>query len=384
MKFNFSTASQIVFGRGSVEGISGYASRKGTKVCLVCGGNPERVASLRDLLAEAGLQPHVVPISGEPDTKSIQLEAGRVRDLGCDLVVAVGGGSVMDAGKALAALLTNTRDVYSYLEVVGDGMPLDHPPVPLIAVPTTSGTGAEVTANAVLLSPEHGVKVSLRSTDMIPDIALVDPLLAVSMPPSVTASTGMDALTQLLEAFVSIAANPLTDSLCREGMTRAARSLARAYADGSDVLAREDMAMASLFSGMALANAKLGAVHGFAAPLGGAFHAPHGAVCAALLPHVMDVNLQALRERMPQSPALQAYKETAVILTGEPGSEAEDGAGWVRALCLELNIPRLAALGVTEDDFSDLAGKAAKASSMKGNPIELTTAELVEILERAL
>ena len=324
------------------------------------------------------------PISGEPDTKSIQLEAGRVRDLGCDLVVAVGGGSVMDAGKALAALLTNTRDVYSYLEVVGDGMPLDHPPVPLIAVPTTSGTGAEVTANAVLLSPEHGVKVSLRSTEMIPDIALVDPLLAVSMPPSVTASTGMDALTQLLEAFVSIAANPLTDSLCREGMSRAARSLARAYADGSDVLAREDMAMASLFSGMALANAKLGAVHGFAAPLGGAFHAPHGAVCAALLPHVMDVNLQALRERMPQSPALQAYKEAAVIFTGEPGSEAEDGAGWVRALCLELNIPRLAALGVTEDDFSDLAGKAAKASSMKGNPIELTTAELVEILERAL
>lgn len=383
MQFSFSTASRIIFGSETAKNLPEYVRQLGNRVCLVCGANPERVADVADGLETAGLSPHVESVSGEPDTDSIQKAATRTRSQGCDVVVAVGGGSVLDAGKALAALLTNTRDIYDYLEVVGRGMPLCANPAPFIAVPTTSGTGAEVTANAVLLSREHGVKVSMRSTSMIADVALVDPELAVSMPPSVTASTGMDALTQLMEAFVSNKANPLTDGLCREGMLRASRSLPRAYANGTDMQAREDMAVASLFSGIALANAKLGAVHGFAAPLGGEFHAPHGMVCAALLPHVMRANLRALRERMPDSPALPAYAEVARILTGSPAATPEHGVAWVERLCQQLHIPGLAEMGVEAKDFQSLAEKAARASSMKGNPVTLTNDELLRLLKKA-
>ncbi len=384
MNFTFSTSSRIIFGMGAAEQIAAEAKSRGSRACVVCGSNPERIEGLVRDLSLAKLAPHVVAVSGEPDTVFIQAEAHHVRGHGCDLVVAVGGGSVLDAGKALAALLTNTRDIYDYLEVVGTGLPLDHKPAPLIAVPTTSGTGAEVTANAVLLSREHGVKVSMRSMDMIPDVAIVDPRLAASMPPAVTASTGMDALTQLMEAFVSSASNPMTDALCREGMRRAARSLRRAFADGTDMEAREDMSLASLFSGMSLANAKLGAVHGFAAPLGGEFHAPHGAVCAALLPHVMEVNLRALQKRQANDSALAAYTEVARILIGDDHAMAADGIVWVRKLCADLHIHGLAETGVTENDFNGVAVKAAKASSMKGNPVELTMDELVEILHLAL
>ena len=256
-------------------------------------------------------------------------------------------------------------------------------PAPLIAVPTTSGTGSEVTANAVLLSPEHGVKVSMRSADMIPNIALIDPELTLSMPPEVTASTGMDALCQLIEAYVSNKSNPMTDCICREGLYRCSWALKTAYDDGSEITARGAMAMAGMFSGIALANAKLGAVHGFAAPLGGEFNAPHGVVCASLLPHVMAMNIRALKEREPDSPALDAYTEVAAILTGEYGIGAEDGITWVQELCEDLNIPGLKEMGVKTEDFAALADKAAKASSMKGNPLKLTKAELVEILERA-
>jgi alcohol dehydrogenase class IV len=192
------------------------------------------------------------------------------------------------------------------------------------------------------------------------------------MPPHVTAATGMDALTQLMEAFVTHKSTPMTDALCREGLMRAATALPLAYEDGSDMSAREDMALAALLSGICLANAKLGAVHGFAAPIGGKSHAPHGAVCAALLPHVTEANLRALRERAPDSPSLHAYREVAVMLTADVACEAEDGAAWVRELCEDLSIPTLGELGVERADFGLLADQAAKASSMRGNPVELT------------
>ena len=197
----------------------------------------------------------------------------------------------------MAALLTNEGDLSDYLEVVGKGRPLQNPAAPCIAVPTTAGTGAEVTYNAVLGVPDQHVKVSMRSPLMLPRWAIVDPLLTHSMPPELTASTGLDALTQLIEAFVSNKANPLTDGVCREGLQRAGRSLRRAFEDGSDAEAREDMSLASLFSGMALANAKLGAVHGFAGPLGGMTDAPHGVICGKLLPYVMQANVRALQDR---------------------------------------------------------------------------------------
>ena len=228
----------------------------------------------------------------------------------CDLIIGLGGGSAIDTGKAIAALLTNAGDPLDYLEVIGRGQALTDAPAPFIAIPTTAGTGAEVTRNAVLASPEHRVKVSLRSPLMLPRVALVDPELTYGLPPAITASTGLDALTQLIEPFVSIRANPLTDAICRDGMRRAARSLRRAYEEGT-MLPPARTWPASLFGGLALANAGLGAVHGFAGPLGGLFPAPHGVICARLLPLIVEANVRALQERKPNTSVLQRYAEVA-------------------------------------------------------------------------
>jgi alcohol dehydrogenase class IV len=204
------------------------------------------------------------------------------------------------------------------------------------------------------------------------------------MPPAVTASTGLDALTQVMEPYVSNKANPLTDALCREGMQRAARSLRRAYENGDDATARQDMALASLCGGLALANAKLGAVHGFAGPLGGMFPAPHGVICARLLPPVMAVNVRALQERAPDHPALARYDEIARILTGQLEARASDGVNWVRDLYQALNIPSLSNYGLSTADFPEVIAKSQRASSMQGNPLPLTDAELHQALEQAL
>jgi alcohol dehydrogenase class IV len=302
----------------------------------------------------------------------------------CDVVIGFGGGSAIDTGKAIAAMLTNPGQPLDYLEVIGKGKTLAKPSAPCIAIPTTAGTGAEVTRNAVLGSPQHKVKVSLRSPTMLPTLAVVDPQLTVNLPPAITASTGLDALTQVMEPFVSNSPNPLTDALCREGMQRAARSLRHAYENGHNAAAREDMAVASLFGGLALANAKLGAVHGFAGPFGGMFPAPHGATCAALLPHVMAVNVEVLAARHPNHPARPRYDEVAQIITGSRNAVAADGVAWIHQLCRDLQVPGLAAYGLTQADFPTLVEKAAVASSMKGNPVNLTPAELTEILYRAL
>jgi alcohol dehydrogenase class IV len=280
-------------------------------------------------------------------------------------------------------MLTNTGELEDYLEVVGAGKALTQASAPHIAIPTTAGTGAEVTRNAVLGVPEHRVKVSMRSPLMLPRLAVVDPDLTHSMPPTVTASTGLDALTQLIEVYVSNKANPLTDGICREGLKRAGRSLRRAYEDGDDSAAREDMAIASFFSGLGLANAKLGAVHGFAGPLGGMFSAPHGAVCARLLPFVMEANVRALRSRKPGSAILSRYDDVAQLLTGRTTATAADGVAWVQDLSEALTVPSLTEFGLAERDFPDAVAKAQKSSSMKGNPIKLTDDELLEILKKA-
>src|SRR5208337_2266718 len=284
----------------------------------------------------------------------------------CDVVIALGGGSVIDTGKAIAALLTNPGELMDYLEVVGKGKALQNPAAPFIAVPTTAGTGAEVTRNAVLGVPERRVKVSLRSPWLLPRLAVVDPELTYGLPPAITAHTGLDALTQLIEAYVSIRANPMTDGFCAQGIPLAARSLRRAFYEGDDPEARRDMSLAALFSGLALANAGLGVVHGFAAPLGGRFPAPHGAICAAILPHGMEMNLRALRVRAPQSDALRRYQEVARMLTGRDDASAEDGILWTREICQELEIAPLKAYGMSEEDVPKLTLDAAKASSMKG------------------
>jgi alcohol dehydrogenase class IV len=384
MRFEFATATRVLFGPGVLKEAGPLANQMGRRALIVTGSTPERAQPLLAALNAHGLAHSVFPISGEPTTDKVLEGARFAKNEGCDLVIGFGGGSAIDAGKALAALVTNPGELFDYLEVIGRGQPLAAPPLPFIAISTTAGTGAEVTRNAVLASPEHRAKVSLRSPLLLPRLAIVDPELTHGLPRAITASTGLDALTQLLEAYVSIRANPLTDALCVDGLRRAARSLPRACDQPNDAAVREDMALASLFSGMALANAGLGAVHGFAAPIGGMFPAPHGAVCAALVPHVMATNVQALRRRAPKSPALERYDEAARILTGNTKSVADDGVEWMRRLCAELEIPPLRTYGLRPENIPVLCEKAAVASSTKGNPIVLEPAELRQILEQAL
>ena len=382
--FGFATATRIVFGAGTLREAGPAAKAMGRQALLITGRTAVRADSLRELLAAEEIVTVEFAVGGEPTTEVARLGTERARESGCDLVVGFGGGSVLDAGKAIAALVANQGDPLDYLEVIGHGQPLESPPLPYIAIPTTAGTGAEVTRNAVLGSPEHGVKVSLRSALMLPRLALVDPELTYSLPPEVTASTGLDALTQVMEPYVAKRANPMTDALCREGMRRAARSLRRACQQGDDPAAREDMALTSLFGGLALANAGLGAVHGFAGPLGGMFHAAHGAICARLLPHVMAANIRALQQRLPESPALRRYDEIARLLTGKAESNADDGVVWVQELCQALKVLSLRSYGMTETDLPSADEKSSLASSIRGNPIELTSAELTQYLERAL
>lgn len=382
--FEFSSAGRIVFGSGSAKSVGERARALGARALLITGNDRERAAPLEARLRHAGLELLALGVKGEPRVQDAlsAVEAGR--SFGAELVVACGGGSAIDLGKATAALLANDRDPLEFLEVVGRGKPLLRPALPVVAVPTTAGTGAEVTKNAVLAASEQRVKASLRHDSMLPAVALVDPELTRSMPPALTAATGLDALTQCLEPFVSCLANPLTDALALEGMKRGARSLRRAFHDGSDLGAREDMALCSLFGGLSLANAKLGAVHGFAAPIGGRFDGPHGAVCARLLPLVMACNLRALREREPQSPILRRFDVVAQVLTGVPSASGADGVAFVEQLVGELQMPALSSYGMTAGDIPELVVRAAAASSMKGNPLPLTSAELTSILEQAL
>ena len=384
MKFEFATAGQILFGAGRLQEIGNIAADFGMRAFVITGSTPERAAQLLKVLQEKGIGYGTFAVSGEPTIEVVQQGVQQAREQQCDLVIGFGGGSVMDTGKAVAGLLTNGGEPLDYLEVIGKGQKISKAAAPYIAVPTTAGPGTEVTRNAVLKSEQHRVKVSMRSPYLLPRVAMIDPELTYTLPPEVTASTGLDAFTQVLEPYVSNKANPLTDALCREGMQRAARSLRQVYEHGDDTAAREDMAVVSLFGGLALANAKLGAVHGIAGPLGGMFPAPHGAICARLLPYVIAVNVRALQARMSESQALHRYDEIARILTNRSDATASDAVRWVQELCDALQVPALAQYGMTAADIPVLVEKAAKASSMKGNPLVLTPEELTEILEQAL
>jgi alcohol dehydrogenase class IV len=376
-RFEFATASRILFGEGTLNDVPAAARAFGSRALLVTGASPHRAEPLRAALLAAGVATRVFPVPSEP---TLDLVRSAPRD--CDLVIAFGGGSALDAGKALAALIANPGDPLDYLEVIGRGLPLPTPAAPCIAIPTTAGTGSEVTRNAVLASPENRVKASLRSASMLPRLAVVDPTLTFGLPRPITASTGLDALTQLIEPYIGIRANPMTDQFCVSGMQAAADALPRVCRDGADREARGQMAWASLLGGLALANAGLGAVHGFAAPLGGMWPAPHGAICAALLPCAMEVNVRAVRARAPEK--LARFDQVARILTGRPHAAADDGVAWIAALVRSLDIPPLRTYGVTEAALPSLIAKAAQASSMKGNPIVLTPDELLEIVSRAL
>ncbi len=381
MKFEFATASRICFGPGAAAEAVEHAAALGRRALLVTGRDARRAEPWRARLQERGVSTTVFSVPGEP-TLGLVREGVRA-DPDCQLVIGFGGGSALDAAKAIAALLGNGGDPLDYAEVIGLGRPITRPARPWIALPTTAGTGTEVTRNAVLRSEEHRVKVSLRSPHLLPSLAAIDPGLTLDLPREITAATGLDALTQLLEPFVSCRANPLADGFCREGLARVARSLRRACDCGQDYAAREDMALASLCGGLALANAGLGAVHGLAAVLGGAFPAPHGAVCASLLAPVMEANLRALDQRAPGHPVRPRFAEVARLLTGHPGAAASDGIEWVRQLSRDLAIPPLSSWGVRAADFPSLAEKSLAASSMKANPLPLELGEILAILQTA-
>ncbi len=383
MAFEFATADRIIFGNGAVNKIGEIASGFGSKGLIVTGGGSVSLDPVTSLLAQVNVKWTVFRVGHEPDIPTIQAGVALARSEECEFLIGYGGGSAIDSAKAIAAMLKNPGALMDYLEVIGKGQKIPNPAAPMIAVPTTAGTGSEVTRNAVIASPDHHVKVSMRSPLMIPTVAIVDPELTYSMPPSVTASTGMDALTQVIEAYLSAKANPLTDGIAEEGIKRGARSLLTAYQDGRNALAREDMALTSLFGGLCLANAGLGAVHGFAGPIGGMFSAPHGAICASLLPYVMKYNVQVLQTMPGQTEMLARFRQVAAWLTGDPDASVADGVAWVEALASALHIPGLHEIGIDKSDFPQIIEKSKVSSSMQKNPVKLDEATLEVILNEA-
>lgn len=380
----FITAPRIIIGEGAVRKVGEISQGFGHRALVVSGSTQRYLDVVGGELKKIGISYLAYPTKGEPTVDVIKDALKKALEEKIEFIIGMGGGSVLDTGKAVSILANNEGDIYEYLEVIGKGRSFEKPALPYIAIPTTAGTGTEVTKNAVIGSPDHRVKVSLRSTLMIPRVAIIDPELTYDLPPAITASSGMDALTQLVEPYVSNAPNPVTDALCRDGIMRIANSLIQACQNGNNIEARKNMSIASLFSGMALANAKLGAVHGFAGVLGGMYSAPHGQICAALLPHVIQVNIRALQQRDPKNNSLRRYAEIARMVVGEYDAELSSLVDWAFDIQKRLNIPSLSEIGVKEDEFNQIVEKASRASSMKGNPISLTEEELLSILQNAL
>jgi alcohol dehydrogenase class IV len=385
MLFEFATGTRIRFGAGSQAEVPDIVRALGvSRILLVTGRRPERAERVRQALRAADHEVVDLAVTGEPTVELVRMAAQRAIVQRCEVVVAFGGGSAIDTAKSVASLVTNRGDPRDYLEGIGRGRALDRQPLPVVAIPTTAGTGAEVTRNAVLLSRHDRTKASLRSPTLAPVVAVVDPDLLVGAPASLLLTAGFDALSQLIEPFLSARASPLTDAWAREGIRRSVRSLRRAVQEGADAAAREDLALASLLGGLCVANAGLGAVHGFAAPAGGMLEAPHGALCAALLAPVLAVNLRVIAARAPNHRSLPRFAELAVLLTGRPSADAQQSVSFLEALARDLGVNGLGRLGMKETDVPGLLERTKRTSSLRGNPIELTDEELAEIAHRAL
>ena len=380
MNFEFSAPGKILFGPGRSAEAATEIVGWGSRILLVTGSRPGRAAPLRDALLARGARLSEISLSREPHVEDLRSGVEAARSSRAQAVVALGGGSVLDLGKAIAALAPSGSDPLDHLEVVGKGLPLSGPGLPFAAVPTTAGTGAEATRNAV--QSTGTVKVSLRGPQLMPRLAVVDPGYAIGAPRDLTAWTGMDALTQLVEPLLSRFANPLTDALCRQGIPLSVAALPAALRDPLDLSARSDLALASLLSGMALANARLGAVHGLAAPLGGMFPCPHGAVCARLLVPAWKANAAAL-ERADQS-VRERFLDASRLLSGRSDATISDGLEVLEALSQAAMAPPLSRWGMTESDIPAVREAGMRASSMKGNPVELAPEEIDAILREAL
>ena len=376
--FEFATSRRILFGNGVFSRVPDEAAARGTRVFLVTGNTPRHSSILLEQMKDRGLETMDFQAGGEPTLELLDKAISQALGFDPDVVIGLGGGSAVDLGKAVAALLPNPGPVTDFLEVIGKALPLKNPSLPYLAVPTTSGTGAEATRNAVLKSAKHKVKVSLRDHSMLPEIAVVDPELTLGLPLSITAATGLDALTQLMEAYVSVRANPVTDGFCREGILRAAKSLETACLSPFNKTARENMSLAALLSGMALANAGLGAVHGIAGPLGGMCDLSHGLICARLLPRVVQVNYSLLKKREKISPYLLRFEELAQWITGS--SSISGLVEWIEALLEKTGLTASAAILPKDLSITRLAEASRRASSMKTNPVSLDENQLESII----
>ena len=378
--FQFMTATRIIFGEGALNNSLSTLNQFGYSVLLVTGRDSARAEPLISYFKQQGMRYQQVAVHGEPLIAMVEEMAAMGRKFRPDMVLAIGGGSVLDTGKALAALIPNQGSVYDYVEVVGRNVPLQAKPIPFIAVPTTAGTGSEVSKSAVLRSAQENVKVGLRSPDMLPDLAIVDPTLSYGMDPVMSGCCGMDAFTHLMESYVCGEPNPLTDMVCEEGLRRLSGAILAACED-DDPRARSDMAFAAMLGGMALANAKLGAAHGLASSLGGRLQAPHGLITAQLAPYVMQENVLAAREA-GRADVLNRYRQLACILTGRMNAEIVDGIDWTKRTLKRLNLPSVTEYGFCNVMFDEVAEDALLSNSIKGNPLPLNRDRLMSILNQ--
>lgn len=378
--FQFMTSSRIIFGEGALENSLSLIKQFGYSVLLVSGKQSERARPIIDYLNQQKLRYQHVSISGEPNITMVEETAIIGRRFSPNLVVAIGGGSVLDMGKALAAIIPNQGNVYDYVEVLGRCVPLKTKPLPMIAIPTTASTGSEVTRKAVLKSGQDKVKVSLRSPDMIPDVAIVDPTLTYGTEPLISGRGAMETFTHLMESYVCGDPNPLTDMVCEEGMRKLSRAVLPACLQ-DDRTARADLSFAAMLGGMASTNAKLGAAHGLASALCGKLEAPHSVITARLSPYVMLENINAAR-LAGRDDILHRYTHLAELLTGNSQAKIEDGVAWVEDMLDTLGLPLLSSFGVCNTSFEKVAQDALKSNSIKGNPIPLTKERLVYILNQ--
>ncbi|EGA66414.1 iron-containing alcohol dehydrogenase [Vibrio brasiliensis] len=378
--FQFMTSTRIIFGEGALQSSLSVLNQFGYSVLLVTSKSIQRASPVIQYLKSQNMRYQHVAIKGEPNITMVEETALVGRKFKPDMVVALGGGSVLDMGKALAAIIPNQGDVYDYVEVVGRNVPLKSKPLPFIAIPTTASTGSEVTRNAVLRSGQDQVKVSLRSPDMLADVAIVDPTLTYGTDKATSARGAMDAFTHLMEAYVCGEPNPLTDMICEEGLRRLSHSiLAGCLHD--DFKARADLSFAAMLGGMAITNAKLGAAHGLASALGGKLNAPHSIITARLAPYVMMENITAAKQAGRQD-VLQRYARIARIMTGRVNACREDSVLWVNMMLDRLELPKLEQFGVCTTSFESVADDALKSVAIKGNPLPLTKDRLTYILEQ--
>lgn len=391
--FNIARLPAIEFAPGSILRLPDIVGRYGRQVLLVIGRHSLQSTptwlQLNKALHEHGITWRPVIVDSEPSPELVDQTVEELRDLNLDVVVGIGGGSVLDAAKAIAGLLRTGTSVMDHLEGVGRGLPYPGPAVPFIAVPTTAGTGSEATKNAVLSrrGPD-GFKKSFRDERLVAQVALIDPELLASCSPELLAANGMDAFTQLLESWVSLRASPFTDALASSGMQAFRDGFWDAW-EGNEQAAggRSRMAWASLASGITLAQAGLGSVHGLASPLGAFFPIPHGVVCGTLVAEATRVNIEVMRRRDPDNPALQKYAEAGVMLSGQLYQSTHAAQDGLIALLSEwterLQLPRLSHYGMTAQDFDRVIANC-RGGSMQTNPIELSDSEVAQILQARL